>query len=83
MKRKGKSNVTTVNKHFPLFNSKVIISITFYAYSAYLTDEAHYLSPYILALNSLIWSEVMYSSYSIILSMIPFGVSSIMRLATV
>lgn len=42
-----------------------------------------YLSPYIFARNSLIWSEVIYSSYSIILSMIPFGVSSMMRLATV
>ena len=32
---------------------------------------------------SQMWSEVIYSSYSIILSMIPFGVSSMMRLATV
>ena len=38
---------------------------------------------YIRVLISLIWSLVMYSSYSIILSMMPFGVSSMMRLATV
>ena len=29
------------------------------------------------------WLEVMYSSYSIILSIIPFGVNSMIRLATV
>ena len=37
---------------------------------------------YIFAFSSFMLSLAMYSSYSIILSMVPLGVSSIMRLAT-
>ena len=79
----GRNIVPPVKKSFN--NGGYIFSSCFsdlkYEYLV-LSFRYHFVA-YIRARNSLMWSEVMYSSYSIILSIIPFGVNSMIRLATV